>query len=164
MAVAVRRVSSNVEVSVGRWLAAANRSVLWGGILVLIVYPLSMVVALAFAPGLIDDQTLRFSHFFTGRLLTAWTNTFCLGLAVGLLSLFMGGLAALLAAPKHDRWIDLLMSVPFLTPPFLASLAWSLAAGRAGYLSRFGLPVARWTVCSFLFGACRCSWRPIMLR
>ena len=55
----------------------------------------------------------------------------------------MGGLAALLAAQtKHDRWIDLLMSVPFLTPPFLASLAWSLAVGRAGYLSRFGLPGA----------------------
>jgi iron(III) transport system permease protein len=32
------------------------------------------------------------------------------------------------------------MSVPFLTPPFLASLAWSLAVGQAGYLTRFGLP------------------------
>lgn len=143
MAVAVRRVPSNVEVSVGRWLAAAHRSLLWGGILLLIVYPLSMVAVAAFAPGLVEDPTFRSSDFFTGRLLTAWTNTFRLGLAVSLMSLFMGGLAALLASQtKHDRWIDLVMSVPFLTPPFLASLAWSLAVGRAGYLSRFGLPGA----------------------
>ena len=53
----------------------------------------------------------------------------------------MGGLAALLAEQsRHDRWIDVLMSIPFLTPPFLASLAWSLAVGRAGYVARFGLP------------------------
>jgi iron(III) transport system permease protein len=32
------------------------------------------------------------------------------------------------------------MSIPFLTPPFLASLAWSLAVGPRGYLSRLGLP------------------------
>jgi iron(III) transport system permease protein len=143
MAIAASHAPSIVEVSVGRWLAAANRSVLWGGLLLLIVYPLSMVVAAAFAPALVDDQTLRFSDFFTGRLLTAWTNTFYLGLAVSLMSLAIGGLAALLAAQtNHDRWIDLLMSVPFLTPPFLASLAWSLAVGRAGYLSRFGFPGA----------------------
>jgi iron(III) transport system permease protein len=33
----------------------------------------------------------------------------------------------------------LIASVPFLTPPFLASLAWSLAVGAKGYLDRFGL-------------------------
>jgi len=31
------------------------------------------------------------------------------------------------------------MTVPFLPPPFLASLAWSLAIGPRGYLGRFGL-------------------------
>ncbi len=141
MAVAVRQVSSNIEVFVARWLAAANRSLLWVGILLLILYPLLMVAMAAFAPPLLDDQALRFSDFFTERLLAAWINTFRLGLAVSLLSLLTGGLTAFLATQtKHDRWIDLLMSVPFLTPPFLASLAWSLAVGRAGYLSRFGLP------------------------
>ena len=123
MAIAASHASSIVEVSVGRWLAAVNRSVLWGGLLLLIVYPLSMVVVAAFAPALVDDQTVRFSDFFTERLLTAWTNTFRLGLAVSLMSLAMGGLAALLAAQtKHDRWIDLLMSVPF--SPRLFWLLW----------------------------------------
>ena len=141
MAVAVRHASLTVEVSHTRWLAAANRSVLWGGIILLVLYPLLMVVAAAFAPAVLQDEPLSVSDFFTERLLAAWFNTFRLGLAVSFLSLLMGGLAALLAAQsKRDRWIDLLMSVPFLTPPFLASLAWSLAVGRTGYLSRLGLP------------------------
>ena len=119
MAVAVRHASLTVEVSHTRWLAAANRSVLWGGIILLVLYPLLMVVAAAFAPAVLQDEPLSVSDFFTERLLAAWFNTFRLGLAVSFLSLLMGGLAALLAAQsKRDRWIDLLMSVPFLTPPF----------------------------------------------
>jgi iron(III) transport system permease protein len=143
MAVALRHASSTAEVSLTRWFAAANRLVLWAGIISLVLYPLSMVVAAAFAPAILQDQPFRFSDFFTERLLAAWLNTFRLGLAVSFLSLLMGGLAALLAAQsRRDRRIDLLMTVPFLTPPFLASLAWTLAVGRAGYLSRFGLPGA----------------------
>jgi iron(III) transport system permease protein len=143
MAVALRHASSTAEVSLTRWFAAANRLVLWAGIISLVLYPLSMVVAAAFAPAILQDQPFRFSDFFTERLLAAWLNTFRLGLAVSFLSLLMGGLAALLAAQsRRDRWIDLLMTIPFLTPPFLASLAWTLAVGRAGYLSRFGLPGA----------------------
>jgi iron(III) transport system permease protein len=130
-----------IDISATRWLGAANRILLWGGVLLLILYPLLMVVTVAFSPPLLTDQALSTSDFFTERLLTAWINTFRLGLAVSLLSLLMGGLAALLATQSQGhRWIDLLMSVPFLTPPFLASLAWSLAVGRAGYLSRLGLP------------------------
>jgi iron(III) transport system permease protein len=143
MGVAVFPAAPAGELTAARWLTAANRILLWAGILLLILYPLLMVVTAAFAPPFLDDQPLKLSEFFTGRLLTAWVNTFRLGLAVSLLSLAMGGLAALLAAQtRREGWIDLLMSVPFLTPPFLASLAWSLAVGRAGYLSRFGLPGA----------------------
>ena len=47
-------------------------------------------------------------------------------------------LALLAAQSRREHWLDLLMSVPFLTPPFLASLAWSLAVGSKGYLGQFG--------------------------
>ena len=43
------------------------------------------------------------------------------------------------------------MSVPFLTPPFLASLAWSLAVGPRGYLGRLGLSRRRNGKSYFLF-------------
>jgi iron(III) transport system permease protein len=134
---------AKIEYSVARVLATLNRLALWAAILSLVLYPLLMVVTAASAPPVLDDRSLRFTDFFTARLLTAWINTFRLGLAVSILSLLMGGLAALLAAQtQRQRWIDLLMSVPFLTPPFLASLAWSLAVGERGYFGRFGLPGA----------------------
>jgi iron(III) transport system permease protein len=75
-------------------------------------------------------------HFVTAAL-----NTLRLGISVSLLSLIIGAALALVAVHGRggDRWIDLIMSIPFLTPPFLASLAWSLVVGPRGYLGRFGL-------------------------
>jgi len=141
MAFAVPATSITVEISLARWLSAATRITLWVAIFLLVLYPLLMVLAAAFSPPILDDQPLRLSDFLTRRLFIASINTLRLGLAVSFLSLIIGACAALLAAQSHGgRWIDLLMSIPFLTPPFLASLAWSLAVGPKGYLSRLGLP------------------------
>jgi iron(III) transport system permease protein len=141
MAVSIPYQRAGAELFVEGWVAAANRILLWAAILLLILYPLLMVLTAAFVPAALDNQQPRFTEFFTARLSTAWLNTLRLGMAVSFLSLLMGGLAAILAAQsKAGPWLDLLMSVPFLTPPFLASLAWSLAVGPRGYLGRFGLP------------------------
>lgn len=116
---------------------------LWAALGLLIVYPLVMVVAAAFFTPLLGEQPLRLADFMIERMATAWWNTLRLGAAVGLLSVFMGSSAAILSVQSaRSGWIDLLMSIPFLTPPFLVSLAWSLAVGPRGYLSRFGLPGA----------------------
>jgi iron(III) transport system permease protein len=123
-----------------RWRAGASLVVLWGAILLLVAYPLVMVVTAALAPAFPGSEPLRLADFMTERLFTASMNTLRLGIAVSVLSLFTGATFALLAVQSpRDRWIDLLMSVPFLTPPFLGSLAWSLAVGPKGYLGRLGL-------------------------
>jgi iron(III) transport system permease protein len=123
--------------------ALVARTLLWAAVVILVIYPLFMVVAAAFFTPLFGAQTLRPADLMTERMGTAWWNTLGLGAAVGLLSVLMGGSAALLAAQSaRGGAIDLLMSIPFLTPPFLVSLAWSLAVGPRGYLSRFGLPGA----------------------
>lgn len=130
-----------VEISFARWLGAAARVALWLAIFVLVLYPLLMVGAAALSPALFNDQPFKLSDLLTERLFTASMNTLRLGLAVSLLSSIIGACAALLAwQSTGGGWIDLLMSIPFLTPPFLASLAWSLAVGPRGYLSRLGLP------------------------
>jgi iron(III) transport system permease protein len=99
-----------------------------------------MVGAVVVAPAFPDGQPLRLADLLNERLVTASFNTLRLGVAVSLLSLVTGAALALAAAQsRRDRWIDVIMTVPFLTPPFLASLAWSLAVGRRGYLGRFGL-------------------------
>ncbi|HVO93770.1 MAG TPA: ABC transporter permease subunit [Terriglobales bacterium] len=121
------------------WLGRANGIALWSVVFLLVVYPLFMVLAAALAPAFPDSQPLKLSDLLSERLIIAATNTLRLGISVSLLSLITGSALALLAAQSpQERWIDLLMGIPFLTPPFLASLAWSLAVGRKGYLSQFG--------------------------
>jgi iron(III) transport system permease protein len=122
------------------WRYGAGGIVLASAILLLVVYPLFMVGSAVIAPGFPDSQSLAFSDFLTDRLVTAALNTVRLGVSVSFLGLIIGVALALLAVQSRgDRWIDLIMSIPFLTPPFLASLAWTLAVGPRGYLGRFGL-------------------------
>ena len=142
-----------VEISLGRLIGSATRIAIWAAVFLLVLYPLATVLTAAFSPALLGDQPLRLSDLLTERFFTASINTLRLGLAVSLLSLFIGVCAALLAAQsRHELWIDLLMSLPFLTPPFLASLAWSLAVGPKGYLGRLGLPGGALENAIFSFG------------
>lgn len=128
-----------VNISVSGWLAGFKSAALWGAVFLLIVYPLLMVITAAIAPAFPDSQPLRLSDILSERLITASLNTLRLGAFVSLLSSAAGfGLALLAVQSPSGRWIDLVVSIPFLTPPFLASLAWSLAVGRKGYLGRFG--------------------------
>ena len=134
-----RTASPSVQLSHG--LARLARVLLWAILCVMVVYPLVMVLLAAAAPSIVAEESLRWSDFMTDRLTTAWLNTFRLGLVVSLLSVALGAGAALLAMQsQRDFWLDLLLSIPFLTPPFLASLAWTLAVGRRGYLSKLSLP------------------------
>lgn len=129
--------------SAGQGLALMGRLLLWTALCSLILYPLVMVVIAALAPALLAQPAIQLADLFTARYLSAWGNTLRLGVAVALLSLVLGGgLAFLAAQTARAGWIDLMMTVPFLTPPFLASLAWGLAVGPRGYLSRFALPGA----------------------
>lgn len=141
MPVGVRDLSLTAEISITQWLHVAARIALWSAVFLLVLYPLLMVLASAFSPGTPNDQPLNIADLLTERLLTASINTLRLGLCVSFLSLLMGACAALLAMQSRGGpWIDVLMSIPFLTPPFLVSLAWSLAVGPKGYLALLGLP------------------------
>jgi iron(III) transport system permease protein len=139
MAVSILDTPRPVRISFADWLGRANGIALWGAVFLLVVYPLLMVFAAVIAPAFPDSQPLKLSDILSERLITALINTLRLGVSVSLLSLVAGFALALLAAQSpRERWIDLVMSIPSLTPPFLASLAWSLAVGRKGYLSQFG--------------------------
>jgi ABC-type Fe3+ transport system permease subunit len=122
MAVAVLDDAPAAHRSLTRWRYGSEVA-LWSAILLLIVYPLLMVGASVLAPGLPDTQPFAFADLLGDRLVTASLNTLHLGISVSLLSLIIGAALALVAVQSRgDRWIDLIMSIPFLTPPFLASL------------------------------------------
>lgn len=110
------------------------------GLGLLIVYPLAMVVGSVFFAEAWGARPLQFSDLVAGRIVTAWRNTVVLGVLVTLFLVLFAVPAALLA---HRSWfavvVDAIMTVPFLTPPFLVSLAWLQVIGRRGYASRLGL-------------------------
>lgn len=117
----------------GRWLIGA-------GVVVVVAYPLLMVLASVLFPAAFQARPVTMEELLGGRVPLAWRNTLVLGAWVTLLSVLFAYPAALLAwRSRSARWIDLIMSVPFLTPPFLVSLAWTQTVGRRGYASRLGL-------------------------
>lgn len=119
---------------------ALGRNLLIAGLLILVAYPLVMVVASVFFAEAWGARPLSFADLQTDRVLRAWSNTFVLGGLVTVLSILFGLAGALLAhRSRWARFIDGLMAVPFLTPPFLVSLAWSQMVGSRGYASRLGL-------------------------
>jgi iron(III) transport system permease protein len=140
MAIAVLDRPAARGLSLAGWRQGAAAGLLWAAVLLLIAYPIVMVVAAIFSPAALGSPPLALADLLSERLITATFNTLRLGATVSLLGLAIGIAMALLAVQtSRDRWIDLVMSVPFLTPPFLASLAWSIAVGPRGYLGRFGL-------------------------
>jgi iron(III) transport system permease protein len=139
MATGVLDTPRAIRISLADWLGRTNEIALWGAVILLVIYPLLMVLGATIVPAFPDSQPIKLADFLSDRILTAAINTLRLGISVSLLSLITGAALALLAAQsRREGWIDLLMSVPFLTPPFLASLAWSLAVGAKGYLGQLG--------------------------
>ncbi len=119
------------------WLGRAALALI---LALLIVYPLTMlVVSMLFAEAW-GARPLALADLGSPRIVRAWSNTLGLGAVVTLLAIAFALPAALLAhRSRAARLVDLVMAIPFLTPPFLVSLAWTQAVGRRGYASRLGL-------------------------
>jgi iron(III) transport system permease protein len=130
-----------------RTLRVAARPAAWLGraalalvVALLVVYPLAMVVASIVFADAWGVRPLALDNLGSPRVVRAWSNTLLLGGAVTLLAIAFALPAALVAdRSRAARLVDLVMAVPFLTPPFLVSLAWTQAVGRRGYASRLGL-------------------------
>ena len=85
--------------------------------------------------------------FADDALLAMWGGTLKVGVGVVLCSLAiglpLGVLRGLVRLPGGALW-DLLFLVPFLTPPYIAALNWTLALQRNGYLQQLtGLDLER---------------------
>lgn len=132
--------SGTVRLNRFRPSPALGRYLLIAGLALLIVYPLVMVVASVLFAEAWGARPLSLADLRADRVARAWRNTLVLGGLVTLLSVLFGLAGALLA--HRSRWarlVDAAMAVPFLTPPFLVSLAWSQIVGSRGYAARLGL-------------------------
>ena len=119
------------------WL---GRAALFLVVALLVIYPLAMVAASILFADTWGARPLALADLGSPRVIKAWSNTLALAGVVTLLAIAFALPAALLAdRSRVARLVDLVMAVPFLTPPFLVSLAWTQVVGRRGYAARLGL-------------------------
>lgn len=111
---------------------------------VLVALPLLFIVLQALFPRL-GEGNLRgaFSAlpalFDDPHLVPMWLGTLKTGGGVALCSLLLGlplgALRGLFRLPGAALW-DLLFLIPFLTPPYIVALSWTLALQRNGYIEQ----------------------------
>ncbi|OON39418.1 ABC transporter permease [Izhakiella australiensis] len=113
-------------------------------LIILVALPLLFIVLQAVFPAF-SEGSLRgaFTPFLTlwrdPQLGASLRGTLGLGLGVALgsalLGLPLGVIRGLFNLPAARLW-DLLMLIPFLTPPYIAALSWILALQPNGYLAQ----------------------------
>ncbi|SON54216.1 putative 2-aminoethylphosphonate transport system permease protein PhnV [Hartmannibacter diazotrophicus] len=124
-------------------------------LLVLIAWPLSFIVLQAIFPEIGAGSLARpfalVSETLSDPRLVEWTfNTLKLGLGVMVGSFVvgvpLGMLRGLFKVPGGGLW-DVLFTVPFTIPPYIAALGWIFALQPHGYLDQ----IAGFNVGKFLF-------------
>ena len=115
-----------------------TKSILWVLLLVLIllvVCPLVMV----FARAVIIDGRLDFSRAWAiisdSENVQTIVNSLVLGVSVVLLSTVIAAPTAYLLARTQigrHRWLDIVFMIPFMTPPYIASMGWILFMQKRG--------------------------------
>ena len=51
----------------------------------------------------------------------------------------------------ENRWVDVILMIPFMTPPYIGSMGWILFMQKGGYLQQWVPSSANWTELFFSF-------------
>ena len=130
------------------WLAGA-------GLVVIVAIPFAFIVLQAIFPSLGSGSFADpFAHFVrtlaNPALIKMTFNTVVLGVSVVILSALLavplGVCRALYRIPLAPLW-DVLLLVPFMIPPYIATLGWIMTLQPRGYLQQ----VAGFNLAPFLF-------------
>jgi len=126
---------THVTPPLARLAAAAPLPVLSVVLIVLIVCPLVMIFARAFT----GDGGLSVSPVLDTILhkenVTTILNTLILGLSVVVCSTLIALPLAFLTSRTQiarQRWLDIVLMIPFMTPPYIASMGWILFTQKRG--------------------------------
>lgn len=113
-------------------------------LMILVALPLLFILLQALFPHLSEGQWQGAFSALPAlledpQLVPMWLGTLKIGLGVALgslvLGLPLGALRGLFRLPAAALW-DLLFLIPFLTPPYIVALAWTLALQRNGYVEQ----------------------------
>ncbi|MDR1657967.1 MAG: iron ABC transporter permease [Deltaproteobacteria bacterium] len=124
-------------------------------LVVLIVLPIVMI----FARAVMVDGRLEFSGAIRTMTnpenLTTISNTLLLGLAVVLgTTIITLPLALILARTQlgRQKWLDTVLMIPFMTPPYIASMGWILFMQKRGLFQQLLPSSGAWSEKFFSFG------------
>lgn len=123
-------------------------------LLVLILFPLLMIFVRAIAPnGVLDLGQALDTLLQSGNLKTIF-NSLLLGFCVtAMCTLLAAPLSYLLARTSLGRhqWLDTVLLIPFMTPPYIASMGWILFMQKRGLFQQLFPFTGAWSEGFFSF-------------
>lgn len=132
----------------GQKLPASSWRMLLGLLLLtlLVVVPLLMVLLHSLFPDDTFDALAPLKVLSDPGLITIFWNSIALGgwvvLGSTLLALPMAFLSARTSIGRH-AWLDVVLIIPFMTPPYIGSMGWILFMQRRGFAEQM-FPAVAW--------------------
>ncbi|MGN0394042.1 MAG: ABC transporter permease [Coprococcus sp.] len=121
----------------------------------LIVVPILTV----FAEAVVVDDRLDFSNAITvickSENVVTILNSLILGILVVLVSTIIATpLAFILVRTKyaHKKWLDIILMIPFMTPPYISSMGWILFMQKRGLFQQMFPATGNLSECFFSLG------------
>ncbi|CAM3771850.1 iron ABC transporter permease [Paenibacillus glucanolyticus] len=90
-------------------------------------------------------------HELSGILLQSIWLGVCVVAGSTLFALPLAWIMAKTRLGEH-RWVDVILMIPFMTPPYIGSMGWILFMQKGGYLQQWLPGAARWSESFFSFG------------
>ncbi|NCB05914.1 MAG: iron ABC transporter permease, partial [Clostridia bacterium] len=109
--------------------------------LIFVVYPLSLVLYRSVLDPASGNLTLEyFTKFFsrkyyTNTILNSFKVTICSTLVASLLGLSMAYITRS-SRIRGSKWLNILIVISYLSPPFIGAYAWIQLLGRNGFLTQ----------------------------
>ncbi|MBB6024419.1 iron(III) transport system permease protein [Paenibacillus sp. JGP012] len=89
-------------------------------------------------------------HHLSGVLLNSVWLGICVVAVTTLLALPLAWMMSKTRMGEH-RWVDVILMIPFMTPPYIGSMGWILFMQKGGYLQQWVPSSANWSELFFSF-------------
>ncbi|WP_046215517.1 ABC transporter permease [Paenibacillus wulumuqiensis] len=122
---------------------------------VLIVFPLLLIFYTAVERDGHIDPAAPLQMFASSNLASVLFNSLWLGVLVIVVTTILAlPLAWIMARSPlgRQRWLDVVLLIPFMTPPYIGSMGWMLFMQKNGYMEQLLPASAAWTPAFFSLG------------
>lgn len=122
------------------WLSVLMITLAFFLLLILVGIPLLMILLRSFAPDGTWEWLAPLETMRDRDLGEVFLNSFILGILVVIGSTLLASPMAFLMAKTNmgrNSWIDVVLLIPFMTPPYINSMGWILFVQPRGYFEQF---------------------------